>query len=138
MSKGGIIIRLIDIVLILLFGFLIVSEVNRKSPVKLPHSDVKVKREIDEEELLIIGIRADKSLYLEGENRVIQSLTELYNLILVRNQSFASLNRKFRVRIRSEWNLPIKYTMQIANFCRENNIPVGMDIHKVSYKSSGS
>ena len=138
MSKGGIIIRLIDIVLILLFGFLIVSEVNRKSPVKLPHSDVKVKREIDDEELLIIGIRADKSLYLEGEDRVIPSLTELYNLIIVRNHSFAALNRKFRVRIRSEWNLPIKYTMQIANFCRKNEIPVGMDIHNVSYKRSGS
>ncbi|MCU0642638.1 MAG: biopolymer transporter ExbD [bacterium] len=138
MSKGGIIIRLIDIVLLLLFGFLIVSEVNRKSPVKLPQSDVKVKREITEEELLIIGIRADKSLYLEGENRVVPSLTELYNLITIRNQSFESLNRKFRVRIRSEWNLPIKYTMQIANFCRKNNIPVGMDIHNVSYKSSGS
>jgi biopolymer transport protein ExbD len=138
MSKGGIIIRLIDIVLILLFGFLIVSEVNRKSPVKLPHSDVKVKREIDDEELLIIGIRADKSLYLEGEDRVIPSLTELYNLIIVRNHSFAAIHRKFRVRIRSEWNLPIKYTMQIANFCRKNDIPVGMDIHNVSYKSSGS
>ncbi|MCI0494546.1 biopolymer transporter ExbD [candidate division KSB1 bacterium] len=138
MSKGGIIIRLIDIVLLLLFGFLIVSEVNRKSPVKLPQSDVKVKREITEEELLIIGIRADKSLYLEGENRIVPSLTELYNLITIRNQSFESLNRKFRVRIRSEWNLPIKYTMQIANFCRKNNIPVGMDIHNVSYKSSGS
>jgi biopolymer transport protein ExbD len=138
MSKGGIIIRLIDIVLLLLFGFLIVSEVNRKSPVKLPQSDVKVKREITEEELLIIGIRADKSLYLEGENRVVPSLTELYNLISKRNQSFEALNRKFRVRIRSEWNLPIKYTMQIANFCRKNNIPVGMDIANVSSKNSGS
>lgn len=138
MSKGGIIIRLIDIVLILLFGFLIVSEVNRKSPVKLPHSDVKVKREIDDEELLIIGIRADKSLYLEGEDRVLPNLTVLYNLILVRNESFAAINRKFRVRIRSEWNLPIKYTMQIANFCRKNEIPVGMDIHNVSNKKSGS
>lgn len=138
MSKGGIIIRLIDIVLLLLFGFLIVSEVNRKSPVKLAQSDVKVKREIDEDELLIIGIKADRSYYLEGENRTVSNLADLKNLILVRNQSFAALNRKFRVRIRSEWNLPIKYTMQIANFCREKDIPVGMDIHNVSYKKSGS
>jgi len=138
MSKGSIIIRLIDIVLILLFGFLIVSEINRKSPVKLPHSDVKVKRDLEVEELLIIGIRRDTTLYLEGEHRVVPDLTELYNLIIVRNQSFTALNRKFRVRIRSEWNLPIKFTMQIANFCRKNNIPVGMDIHNVSYKSSGS
>ncbi len=131
MSKKSIIIRLIDIVLILLFGFLVVSEINRKSPVKLPQSDVKVKRELDDEELLIVGIKEDTTLYLEGEDRAIASLNELHNLILVRNESFNKLNRKFRVRIRSYWNLPIKYTMRVANFCRNNNIPVGMDIHNV-------
>jgi len=131
MSKKSVIIRLIDIVLILLFGFLVVSEINKKSPVKLPQSDVKVKREIDEEELMIVGIKEDTTLYLEGEDRAIASINELYGLILFRNESFNGLNRKFRVRIRSEWNLPIKYTMRIANFCRNNNIPVGMDIHNI-------
>ncbi len=131
MSKKSIIIRLIDIVLILLFGFLVVSEINKKSPVKLPQSDVKVKREMDEEELMIVGIKEDTTLYLEGEDRAIASLNELYGLILLRNESFNRLNRKFRVRIRSEWNLPIKFTMRIANFCRNNNIPVGMDIHNI-------
>lgn len=134
MSKGSTIMRLIDIVLILLFGFLIVSEINRKSPVKLPQSNVKVKREMDEEELLIIGIKQDTTLYLEGENRPLSSFQELYTLILTRNASFKRINRQFRVRIRSNWNLPIKYTMRIANFCRNNSIPVGMDIHNVAYK----
>jgi len=134
MSKSSTIMRLIDIVLILLFGFLIVSEINRKSPVKLPQSNVKVKREMDEEEILIIGIKQDTTLYLEGENRNLASFNELYNLILTRNESFNKINRKFRVRIRSNWNLPVKYTMRVANFCRNNNIPVGMDIHNVGYK----
>jgi len=134
MSKGSTIMRLIDIVLILLFGFLIVSEINRKSPVRLPQSNVKIKRELDEEELLIVGIKQDTTLYLEGENRFLTSFDELYGLILVRNESFKKLNRNFRVRIRSHWNLPIKYTMRVANFCRNNNILVGMDIHNVGYK----
>jgi biopolymer transport protein ExbD len=134
MSKKSIIIRLIDIVLILLFGFLIVSEINRKSPIRLPQSNVKVKREFDEEELMIVGIKQDTTLFLEGEDRAIASFNDLYSLILIRNESFKKLNRKFRVRIRSYWNLPIKYTMRVANFCRNNDIPVGMDIHNVSYK----
>jgi len=131
MKKSSLIIRLIDIVLLLLFGFLVVSEINKKSPVKLPQSDVKVKRELDEEELMIVGIKEDTTLYLEGEDRAIASLNELYNLILTRNENFDKLDRKFRVRIRSYWNLPIKYTMRVANFCRNNNIPVGMDIHNI-------
>ena len=134
MSKGSIIMSLIDIVLILLFGFLIISEINRKSPVKLPQSTIQVKREIDEEELLIIGIKIDKSLYLEGENKPIPDYDFLKNLILKRNEYFEGVGRKMRVRIRSEWNLPIKYTMRIATFCRKKNIPVGMDISYISGK----
>lgn len=138
MGKGGIIIRLIDLTLLLLFGFLVSSEIGKKSFVKLPQSDVKVKREVDDEELLIVGIKQDTTVYLEGENRHLANLDELYNLILTRDKSFKLINRKFRVRIRSYWNLPIKYTMRIANFCRRNNIPVGMDIHNVSSKISAA
>lgn len=136
MGKGGIIIRLIDITLLLLFGFLVSSEINKKSFVKLPQSNIKLKREIDDAELLIVGIKQDTTVYLEGENRPIANLEDLYNLILTRNQSYKQLKRNFRVRIRSHWNLPIKYTMRIANFCRSHDIPVGMDIHNVTSKLS--
>ena len=131
MSKGSIIIRLIDIVLLLLFGFLVISEIEKKSPVKLAQSNVKVKKEVDKEEVLIIGITKDKHMYIERENIYIPDFISMKKFITIRNQNTVSLKRDLRVRIRSEWNLPIKYTMRIANFCRENNIAVGMDVHSV-------
>lgn len=128
MSKSGIVIRLIDVVLLLLFGFMVISEMNRKSPIKLPQSLVPIKKEIDPEELFIIGIMADARFYIENEDRFIADFESLKNLILAQQAK----HKKLRVRVRSAWNLPIKYTMRIANFCREQNIPTGMDVHSLS------
>jgi len=132
MSRGGIIIRLIDIVLNLLFGFMCISTMERKSPVKLPQSDAPIQSEIQKEELLIISISQDEQFLIESENRVIPNFEALKNLILIRNASYKNLDRNMKVRIRSYWNLPIRYTMRIANFCRSNNIPVGMDVENLS------
>ena len=131
MSKGSIIIRLIDIVLLLLFGFLVISEIEIASPIKLAQSEVKVKKEVDKEEILIIAITKDKQMLVEREELLIPDFVSLKKLIDIRHQIFEGLDREMRVRIRSEWNLPIKYTMRIANYCRENNIAVGMDVESI-------
>ncbi len=132
MSKGGIIIRLIDIVLNLLFGFMCISTMERKSPVKLPQSDAPVQSEVQKEELFIISVNQEEQFLIESENRLVPNFEALTNLILSRNESYHKLDRKMKVRIRSYWNLPIRYTMRIANFCRSNNIPVGMDVENLS------
>ena len=131
MSKGSIIIRLIDIVLLLLFGFLVISEIEKASPVKLAQSKIEVKKEVDKEEVLIIAITKEKQMYIEREELLIPDLPSMKRLIDIRHKSFVALDRKMRVRIRSEWNLPIKHTMRIANYCRENNIAVGMDVESI-------
>lgn len=129
MSKGGIIIRLIDIVLLLLFGFLVISEIERKSPVDLPESNVKTRKKPDQKELLIIGILGKNEYYIEGEDLYLNSLRDVKNKIRRREVSLLKeFNRKLKVRIRSNWNLPIKYTMDIAKFCQMEKIAVGMDI----------
>ncbi len=132
MSKTGVIMRLIDIALNLIFGFLIISEIDKNSQIRLPHSNVETKRLQYQEELLVIGIK-NKSVYLiEAENIELNSISAVLNKIERRKQSLEKLERQLRVRIRSEWNLPIKYTMRIANYCRSKNIPVGMDVHSVN------
>lgn len=136
MSSSNLIIRLIDIVLILLFGFLVISEIDKKSPVKLPQSDAKMKKLNYEEELLVVGIK-DKSTYIiEAEDITYNNIPAVLNKIEIRRHSLDEIGRKLRVRIRSEWSLPIKYTMRIANYCRSQNIPVGMDVHTFTKKSN--
>ncbi|MBD3289475.1 hypothetical protein GF337_11785 [candidate division KSB1 bacterium] len=131
MSKSTVIIRLIDIVLILLFGFLVISEINKKSPIRLPQSRIPIEKKIDEEELFIVGINEDKRLYIENEDRYVSDLEILKGIIQNRNEYYESRGKKLRVRIRSFWNIPIKHTMRIAQYCQRLNISVGMDVHSV-------
>ncbi len=136
MFKGSIIIRLIDVVLLLLFGFMVISEINRKSPVKLPQSQIPIKSKIDEEELLIVGFIKTNDrvrIIIEGKkNLSVPNLQSLENFISEEKESFDKFNRRLRVRIRSTWNLPIKYTMHVANFCHRQGIAVGLDVQSVS------
>ena len=136
MYKSTIIIRLIDIVLLLLFGFMVISEIDRKSPITLPHSNVPIETKIDKEELLIVGLLMDEDsslvILIEGENRLVPDLLTLEEIVLSEKRRFKSLNKELRVRIRSSWNLPIKHTMRVANFCQHEQIPVGMDVQSMS------
>lgn len=131
MSKSTVIIRLIDIVLILLFGFLVISEINKKSPIRLPQSRIPIEKKIDEEELFIVGIDENKRFYIESEDRYVSSMEVLTGMIHNRYLYYDKRGKKMRVRIRSFWNLPIKHTMRIAQFCQQHDISVGMDVHSV-------
>ncbi len=133
MSKGSLIVRLIDIVLLLLFGFLAISQIEKKSPAKLPQSITTMKTQPDKEEILILAIYRDKvrkklNYYVEGENLHLPSLKSVEDKIRSRKESLQKFNRELKVRIRSNWDLPIKYTMKIVKYCQSNNIKVGLDI----------
>jgi len=132
MSKGGVIVRLIDIVLLLLFGFLAISQIEKKSPISLPESIVKVKSKPEEDELFILGLKRNKKkidFYVEGEDVHLPTLKSVENKILSRKKTLETeFNRKLKVRIRSNWNLPIKYTMKIVKFCQRKGIKVGLDV----------
>ena len=61
MSKGGNILRLIDIVLILLFGFISISEVSQRSRIRLAESTETPQSPPDKEEIIVVGISPEGS-----------------------------------------------------------------------------
>lgn len=128
MSKGGIIVRLIDVVLILLFGFISISEISRKSKIELPKSAQTPPTNPDAESILIIGIKEDGTYLVNNESEVIANFMDLKDYILDHNEKDLLNNRQTRVRIRSNWNTPIKYTITLAYLCDELNIATGIDV----------
>jgi biopolymer transport protein ExbD len=128
MSKGGIVIRLIDVVLILLFGFISISEISSKSLVELPKSKQMVYALPDQEELLIVGITPEGEFLVEDESEIISDFNSLKFYIVTKHEENLKNNVQTRVRIRSNWNTPIKYTLALANFCDMLKIPKGMDV----------
>ena len=128
MNQGGIVIRLIDVVLILLFGFISISEISSKSLIDLPKSSQTNYSLPDKENLLIIGITPDGQYLIENENEIISSFISLRFYIENKNEENIQNKIETRVRIRSNWDTPIKHTIALANLCDHLRIPKGIDV----------
>ncbi len=128
MNQGGIVIRLIDIVLNLLFGFISISEISSRSVIHLPKSEQVAYSMPDKETLTIIGITAEGQFIIENEAVTITDFNALKNYLVTKQEENEKNKIAMRVRIRSDWNAPIKYTLAVANFCDYRSIPKGMDV----------
>ncbi len=128
MNQGGIVIRLIDVVLILLFGFISISEISSKSLIHLPKSKQMAYALPDKEDLLIIGITSDGKFLVEEESEIIEDFRNLKYYIVTKCEENLKNKVATRIRIRSNWDTPIKYTIAVANVCDMLRIPKGMDV----------
>ncbi len=128
MLKGGIIVRLIDVVLILLFGFISISEISRKSKIFLPKSTQTQPTNPDHESILIIGITSQGKYLVNNESLMISDFESLREYIIEKNKTDLLNDSRTRVRIRSNWNTPIRYTVFLANLCDDLNIAKGIDV----------
>lgn len=131
MSPGGGLIRLIDVVFILLFGFISISEVSEKSQIELPKSSETPPSNPDKEEVLFVGIDSHGRYLVENENKTVLGAENLYAYLSEKVTAANERGAPFRVRIRSNWDTPIKYTMAAADICDHLNVQKGIDVRRV-------
>lgn len=123
--------RLIDVVLILLFGFISISEISRRTQITLPKSKNIRISDPDKEAILIVGITKNGHYLIENESEVITNARLLRYYIVTKRAEFEKKNAELRVRIRSDFNAPVKYTILLANICDAMQIPKSIDVqHK--------
>jgi biopolymer transport protein ExbD len=131
MGNSGSLIRLIDVVFILLFGFISISEINERSRIKLPDSLETPASSPDKERVVFVAIDSAGSYLVENEMQMIGDVTTLYRYLKNKTEESASNGEDLRVRIRSNFNTPIKYTMAAADICDGLGIPKGIDVRRV-------
>ena len=134
MLKGGLMLRLIDIVFILLFGFLAISEIVPQHPIEPPKSSEKDSQKQKKEKIFFLGITRSETYILETpENETFNHL----NFMQVRtilddiSSQMGADNKGVRVHICSNWDLPIKYAMDVADICDANNILKSIVVRKI-------
>lgn len=131
---SGLIIRLIDVVFILLFGFIAISEVSKRSKIKLAKSVAVPASAPDRETVVYIGVLADGNYLVNDESQVITDLGLLEKYILRERVRLSRQNVLMRVRIRTSYNAPVKYAFAVVNICQDMKIPAGLDVIKISQK----
>ncbi len=135
MSGKGIIIRLVDVVLILLFGFVSISEVARQSKIELAKTSEFPVEKLEREEVVFIAITADGRFLVEDESILIKDATSLKNYLLGKKREFRNQKADMRVRIRSNWDTPIKYSLLISEICDNMKVNKSIDVKRIENHS---
>ncbi len=131
MNQGGLIIRLIDVVLIILLGFLNISDFVLKTQIKLdsgkstPTAQVKTRLYnvfiIEGGFYRIEDVQNDKKLEFAPPKEIALQEIELY-LTNEFNQNSAQ-NVKTLVVLRSSENTKIQLTIDVLDICEKHKIP---------------
>ena len=136
-KNSGIIIRLIDVVLILLFGFISISQLEKRSKVKLPVSSESKIAIPDSENLIQVAIfqyQPGKWGFLVDNETVLLKDINVMHRYLRRKKEF--FKGEIRIKIYSEAKAPMKYTMQLADLCEQLNLKKSL-IVKLKNRQSG-
>lgn len=131
----GLILRLVDVIFILLFGFIVISEIENKSVIKLAKSVTSLPDIPDKEIVVFIGVLTDGRYLIENESESVDNLAEMEKYINLKQQFFKGKKIQMRVRIRANYDAAVKHAFPIVSVCKDRGIPVGLDVVKNGRRS---
>jgi biopolymer transport protein ExbD len=125
---SGLILRLIDVVLILLFGFIAISEVSRRSKIDLAESLSVPATAPDREIVVYVGVLPDGTYLVDEERSRIRGVDHLTTYISNQRDRLDDQNLRMRVRVRSNHDAAVEHAFALVNICQDMRIPVGLDV----------
>ena len=126
MERPGYILRFVDVVLILLFGFISISSIE-STDIELPESTETKILAPDREEVIFVGVRQDGSFLVEDETRTIPGLRGLQAYLLQKRDSYEE-GVPIKVRIRCSKTAPMQYLMRAASLCDELGLRKSIEV----------
>jgi len=130
MCNNKLIIRLIDIVFILLFGFIAVSQIDTSMAIEPPKSTEAGEGRPQDKSLLVIGVTKDGTFPIDAGDLVLQDEDELRTFLAEKLALADQEGKELGVRIRAHWDSPVEYSLTVAQICRDLQIPKGLDVIK--------
>jgi biopolymer transport protein ExbD len=125
MRKSGFVVRFVDVVLILLFGFISISSV-RASEIELPQSTETPAPPPALEDVIFVGIRPDGTYLVDEERVEVRGPRELLRFVE------AELGRlgdgPVKVRIRASRDTPMRYLVDAARVCDELGVAKALEV----------
>ncbi len=134
MLRGGTIIRLIDVVLIILLGFLGITDFEIKSQIKLPSAGPGKKQEMKQQIVYLNIENSHKFILSEGQNNSTQidSVTALERIITVLNTKYVQDNKRMVVVIEPGEESVVQTTVDVMDICEKYQIPKSLSYAKIN------
>lgn len=132
MGKSNLMIRLIDIVFILLFGFIAVSQIGSSVAIEPPKSTEAEEIAPDDAHTIVIGVTRDGTYPVDAGNVVLSNIYELKRYLVEKANIAVSKGEQVGVRIRANWDSSVEHSLAAAKLCRDLGIPKGLDVVKLN------
>lgn len=131
MTKGGLIIRLIDVAMIILFGFIAISDLKVRAQIKLPAPQEEPQPQpLRDPILLSVRIAADGFVNIyESENLLMttDAFPEVENFLRKRFERIRSQDDEMIVLIEPHGDSPIQQTVDVLDICERHQIPKSLN-----------
>ena len=123
MSKGGLIIRLIDVALILLLGFIAISDIRVKAQIKLPSPGEEDVLEQATQLVFVLIYGHGFAINLNEKTTPVKNLQILENQLLQIRTELLKNNIKMVVLIEPHEESIIQKTVDVLDICEKRRIP---------------
>lgn len=125
MQKSGFVVRFVDVVLILLFGFISISSV-RATEIELPESSETPASPPEIEEVVYVGIRSDGTYLVDEESVEIQGARNLLDFVASELDRLGDV--PVTVRIRASHDTPMRYLVDAARVCDQLGVAKALEV----------
>jgi len=137
-NKGGIIIRLIDVAMIILFGFIAISDIKVRAQIRLPAEQDKQERRESETEpvLLFVKINPQHGFVIMQNDVALLSTADLPELeaTLANMLNHHQLNgEKMVLLIEPHEDSLIQHTVDVLDICERNGIPFNINYESMQF-----
>lgn len=137
MGKSGLIIRLIDVAMIILFGFIAISDIKVRAQIKLPSQDEEQQPEPGQRPvLLFVEIGLDKIVRITQDDQILIETTDLQQLETALVQTVEGIRtegRKAVVLIDPDEDSPIQFTVDVLDMCERHSIPKNINYESMQF-----
>lgn len=125
MGKSGFVVRFVDVVLILLFGFISISSV-RATEIELAQSTETPSPPVEADEVLFVGIRPDGTYLVDDERVALRGAVALLDFVDGELQRIG--DRPVKVRIRASRDTPMRFLVDAARVCDQLGVPKALEV----------
>lgn len=125
MGKSGFVVRFVDVVLILLFGFISISSV-RATEIELPDSTETPAPPPQLDEVVFVGIRPDGTYLVDEESVELRGPRALLDFIGSELDRLGDV--PVTVRIRASHDTPMRYLVDAARVCDELGVAKALEV----------
>lgn len=133
MFKGGTMLRLIDVVLNILFGFLGITDFEMKSQIKLP-STIGVSQQEIRQQVIFVKIKDDHLFEVMDDRSIVKEFQEMQALedyIVQLSNAYFQNSLQMILVIEPNVETKIQTTVDVMDICEKHHIPKNLSYSHV-------